>query len=273
MVQDEALTVVLWLWNGWRPVYDYTHVNAMVRMLRANLSIPFRIVCFTDLPDTSSFICETRPLWDIEFNVLDLDTKPGARRPPLHRLNHKPLHPRLRKPLIVQPIVQPPQPTTKPNSYRRLRMFSEWAAQEFPGTILSIDLDAVVVSDLAPILTDHDFRINKGRCSPYNGGMWMLRTGTRQQVWDQFGCHAYRTTRQRGWIGSDQAWIAHVCPNEATWDAEDGVYHYSLATRSDPLPECRVMFTAGAIKPWHEQFRKRHPVLHGIYMRALRCST
>lgn len=231
---SEKLTVILWLWDGWRPIYDYRHVNTMARMIGENLSMPHRVVCITDKPE--GIDCDTFPLWDIDFHVegLPIKFRPGA---------------------------------VRPNSYRRLKMFSAWAVEQFPGKILSIDLDAVVLGKLDPLLSDHDFRINHGRAAPYNGGMWMLRTGTRQKVWDTFGPQAWKITNRKKFVGSDQAWIAHVLPREMTWGRGDGVYHYSLTERFDPLEGARVMFTAGAQKPWHQQFAKKFPQAAAEYAR------
>src|SRR5262245_29898947 len=99
------LTVFLWLWRGWRPVYDYRNVNAMVRMLEARLLMPHRVVCVTDMPH--GIDCETVPLWEDKCRVDGLKPK-------------------------------------MPNSYRRLRLFSAEMAEQFPGWALSLDLDAVL---------------------------------------------------------------------------------------------------------------------------------
>lgn len=55
------LTVVTFLWRGWRPVYNASHVNALQRMLLEYLRMPHRLVCITDMPD--GIKCETLPLW------------------------------------------------------------------------------------------------------------------------------------------------------------------------------------------------------------------
>jgi hypothetical protein len=261
--EPQALTVILWLWNGWRPIYNYKHVNATVRMLADYLPIPHRVVCVTDTPEQIE--CETHPLWALEIKVrgLPVSATGGA---------------------------------AYPNSYRRLKMFSPWAAEQFPGQILSLDLDAVICDDISPLITNDDFKINKGRAAPYNGGMWLLRTGTRTEVWEKFHPNAFAVTSRQRFTGSDQAWISHVLKNEKTWDAPDGVYHYALLRntgRSRPPPgngrfpmrvinrnaapqpqpqpdDCRIMFCAGGIKMWHPEFGIRFPALAEHYRKYLR---
>jgi len=248
MVQDQQpqLTIVTWLWDGWRPVYDYTHVNAMARMLAAFCSVPHRVICVTDMP--ANIECETFPLWDIDFKVLGINATPVQGRV-VNRGERGLMH--------------------YPNSYRRLKLFSPWAAEQFPGKVLSIDLDAVILNDLAPLLTDQDFRINEGKCCPYNGGMWLHRTGTRLHVWERLDQNAFRKTSGKGYIGSDQAWLAHSIPGEATWNRDHGVYHFSHSRPGEDFSECRVMFTAGGTKPWHPLFASKFPELAAAYRRFL----
>lgn len=230
---DDPLTFVLWLWDGWRPVYDARNVNATCRMIRANTHRQHRIVCFTDRP-RGIVECEPLPLPELPFRMIGQ-----------HRMSSN---------------------GARPNSYIRLKMFSPWAAAEFPGKIVSIDLDAVVCSNMDPLWTPEDFRINLGRASPYNGGMWMLRTGSRLQVWEQFSPRSLEITQKRGFFGSDQAWIAHTIPNEKTWSEADGVFHYSQSVRTDrSIPGCKIMFCAGSIKPWDNAFRAKFPKLARIY--------
>jgi len=247
MVQDiGALTIFTWLWTGWRPIYNHTHVNAMARMLGEFLPIPHKVICVTDQP--GGIECETYPLWDIPFEVIGINARPSMGR----------VQPRQERGLVHFP-----------NSYRRLKLFSPWAAQEFPGKVMSIDLDAVITQDLSPLITPHDFRINQGVCCPYNGGMWMLRTGSRVRTWECFDQHAFRKTTHRGYVGSDQAWMAYSMPGEATWTRKEGVYHFSTAIPGEDLSGCRIMFNAGGIKPWHHQFAAKFPAMHAAYMRFL----
>lgn len=246
----DPITVLLWLWNGWRPVYDFKHVNASLSMLDEHMDVPYKPVCITDNP--AGIQCETFPIWDIEFRIHGFEKALPIRQPRAMprgmRLKARPLK-------------------MRPNSYRRLKVFSEWGAEQWPGKVLSIDLDAVICKKMSPLITDHDFRINKGKAAPYNGAMWMLRTGTRRQAWDQFSSQALRQTTARRWVGSDQAWLSLVLPGEATWGKEDGIYHYSQTAIVEDMSACRIMFTAGVTKPWHPMFAQRFPTLHKQYMR------
>lgn len=226
---SEELTVVLHLWEGWRPVYDYRHVNAMVRMLKDYLYVLHDVVCFTDTP--KGIICPTELLQPLDIVV----------------------------------------PEGKPNSYCRLRMFSPWAAKRFSGKmILSIDLDAVILKPIDPLNPpDLDFKINKGIACAYNGGMWLLRPGTRNKVWSLFSEHTFQTTQALGLTGSDQAWLSHILPGEATWGKEDGVYHFSHTPLGTNLSECRIMFFAGAKKPWSKECRDRFFNVYSHYREYL----
>jgi len=231
---NEPLTIVLWLWNGWRPIYNFKHVNAMAGMLFDNLTIPFRLVCITDQQPRLGCDVEMIPLWDIatKFNTI---------------------------------------PKGQPNSYVRLKLFSPWAVKEFPGQVWSIDLDAVIMQNIDSLYSDADFKINLGRSAPYNGGMWLLRTGTRTEVWDRLNSDSPHITKRRGWIGSDQAWLSHTLPQEQTWDAADGVFHYSLCKAARTAPQsCKMMFFAGSIKPWFDLTTRAMPEVALQYRRYLK---
>lgn len=235
------LTVICWLWKstGWRHGYSYVHVNAMQRMLERHLKIPHRLVCVTDNPEGIN--CETVPLWE-------------------------------------QPIVN--VAAHSPNCYRRLWVFSGEAREIFGDVILSIDLDCVIMDDITPIIdTSLEFKINKGIICPYNGAMWLLKTGSRSFVWNCFdpeispGLAAEQKNEDgRNYFGSDQAWISYCLKNEAVWTAEDGIYHFSdhITTKKNPVAEnTRIMFFAGRLKPWMPYVYKLSPMLYNEYQQYL----
>ena len=229
------LTVVCWLWAGWRAIYGAVHVNALARMLREHLHMPHRLVCVTDRPD--GIECETFPLWDDPH----VATAPN-----------------------------------KPNCYRRLKLFAREARDWFGPRVLSMDLDTLIVGDITPLISAHDFRICAGRSSPYNGSMWLLTAGTRTAVWDTF--HPVRspaliaTLRQPGgtrYYGSDQAWISHVLPGEATWTEADGVHRFNARSLFEHrgVPDgARILFFPTDAKPWGERMRQRCPAIYERYM-------
>jgi hypothetical protein len=164
------------------------------------------------------------------------------------------------------------------NCYWRMWFFSEECAKEFPGRIMNIDLDTLVLRDLSPLVTDHNFRILKAGVCPYNGGFWLHRTGTRPSIWRQLTRREVwlmrRDKRARRWVGSDQAWLAWKWPNAPLYTEADGC-HYLMVYRP-ALPEtvteilntARIVFFPGAPcgKPWTPEFASRYPAVHQAYM-------
>lgn len=213
------ITVVTWLWKttGWRKGYDAMHVNALERMVRANLCMPHVFKCITDMPEGIN--CETIPLWD----SLDTNTHP-----------------------------------TRPNCYRRLRAFSEEMRPFLGDKFLSLDLDCVIVGDITPLITNDDFKILRGSAAPYNGSMWMMKTGARKQVWEHFNpsvspdlANKQVLPNGRRYHGSDQAWISYKIPGEKTWGCCDGIYQYVYDVKDKQVPDnAKIIFYAGGEKPW-----------------------
>lgn len=229
------LTIVTWLWKttGWRTGYGAEHVNTLQRMVAANLSIPHVFKCFTDMPE--GIDCETYPLW-----------------------------------------ASPPTDThkTKPNCYRRLKAFGTELRPFLGEKFVSLDLDCVICGDITPILDKKDdFLILEGSSSPYNGSMWMMKTGSRKKVWDDFSPQSspiiaaqQKTPQGRPYYGSDQAWISYKIPGEKTWSKKDGIYQYVYDIKDKPFPnDARIIFYAGAEKPWsNSNFVKLHN-MYGDY--------
>ncbi|MDZ7735904.1 MAG: hypothetical protein U5P41_07240 [Gammaproteobacteria bacterium] len=229
------LTVFTFLWDGWRALYDARHVNALHRMVTAHLSIPHRFVCVTDQP--AGIECETWPLWD----------EPALADRPSHH-----------------------------DSYRRLQLFSPWAAATFgPGWALLLDLDCLVLDELAPLITWDDFRGLKGAVCTYNGSMWLHRLGSRPQVYETFsgdGMRAAltRTSKRKPWRGSDQVWISYCLPGGPFYGNPDGVYRWEGKARvGKRIPDAaRILFFPGNYerKPWAPEFARKFPDVHRRYM-------
>lgn len=238
--RDPELTVVTFLWNGWRPgIYKPRHVEALRLMVAENLSIPHRFLCITDSPGALS--CETLPLW---------------------RDGH---------------VARPPEAM---NSYRRLRLFApEMRELIGTPWVLQLDLDSLVCGPLDPLITWDDLKMVDGTMAPYNGSMWLHRLGSRPQLWQDFDprrspweVHGFhRTERKRHFTdklpgkaqpyrGSDQAWIGYKCPGEPVWNAADGVYRVGKKRRREPIPnDARILFFPGVPKPWTMGKARIHP--------------
>lgn len=234
------LTVVCWKWKSrfWRRgVYDHRHVNALQKMVRMHLAIEHRFVCVTDDPE--GLHCETIPLWEDPI----VDVKRGL-----------------------------------PNCYKRLKLFSQDAGKFFGERILSIDLDCVIFRDFTSLVDRHEeFVILKGRASPYNGSMWLLTAGSRPHVWESFDSllspslvRRQRKDNGQRYYGSDQAWISYCCPDEATWSGDNGVYQYMNEIRRKSVPDdARIVFFAGAQKPWLSSVKVENPKIYTEYNRYL----
>lgn len=230
------LTVICFKWTGWRPLYDARHVNALARMVRAHLHIPYRFVCVTD--DTAGIECDTMPLWD----------DPAVPNRPSHH-----------------------------DSYRRLRLFGDWAHQQFDGYLLSLDLDCVILDDITPLITWDELRLLKGGVCTYNGSMWLHKTGTRRFIYDDFNPEQWptiaaplKTAKGKPWRGSDQVWLSYRAPNERMYTAEDGVYRCEryMRTRQRVPDNARIVFFPGLIdkKPWSDETRRALPQIYDRYM-------
>lgn len=216
------LTIVTWLWNGWRPLYAPEHVYRMRDMLAKHLSVPHRFVCVTDQPDKLPDI-ETIQLWQIPHGCT-----PGA--------GHA-------------------------NCYARLRLFHEWAAENIGPRLLSIDLDAIVLKDFADILPSPEvtFMALRANCCEYNGSLWMVTPGAHNHLWTKLSGNRIRLSKQktapngRPVVGSDQAWMAYMLPGQDTWGPEHGIYWHHDCDNRVPA-DARIVFFPGTEKPWDKRF-------------------
>lgn len=239
------LTIVTWKWTqpGYRSVFTAEHVNTLASMVRRNLRIPHRFVCFTD--DAAGL------RGDIFVHNL-----PSA--------------------AVVPAIDGQPM---RPNCFRRLWAFGE-SQHHFAvlgDRFVSIDLDCVITGDLTPLFdVPDDFKMwgDTARSTQYNGSLWLMRTGKRAHVWHEFlrtgAAEAYNTTRKAGMIGTDQAWISHVLGRgEAMWTREDGVYSFRNQVAQRPkrdLPvNAKIIFFHGRHDPWHDDVQRAYPWVREHY--------
>ena len=153
--------------------------------------------------------------------------------------------------------------------WRRLKAFDESMADIIGPRFVWLDLDAVIVGDITPLLaTDADFQVWRGatprRC-PYNGSMVLMDAGARARVWAGFDYEfAVAEIGRRNMIGTDQAWIAlSLGPDERVWTRADGVLSfrfdlvpqwYRQALERCPLPvalpgDARIVFFHGEYDP------------------------
>lgn len=227
------LSVVCWKWKpapGYRSTFGAEQVNVLRSMVKRHYARPHRFICVTDDGKGIEAGIEVVPLWQ-DFA--------GLRSP--HGGNN-------------------------PACYRRLRAFAPDAEKYFGERLVSVDLDCVITGDLVPLWErDEDFVIwgDTNPTTPYNGSMWMLRTGSRSKVWTEFDPkRSPALGLAKRYIGSDQAWLA-VClgPNEPRWTRRDGVcsYRNEIAPKGGALPsDARIVFFHGRHDPWHLDIQQRH---------------
>lgn len=197
-------------------------------MVRRNYQEPHRFICVTDAPEGIDSRVEIVPLWNDFASV--------------------------------------PSPLGKgyPSCYRRLKMFSKEIAAIFGERFVSLDLDCVITSDVAPLWDRADDFVIWGdtnRTTPYNGSMILMTAGARKQVWEDFNPKTSpAAAKALGYLGSDQAWIgARLGAMEHKWTAKDGVYSYrnEIAPKQGKLPEnARIAIFHGHIDPDMPQAQK-----------------
>jgi len=133
----------------------------------------------------------------------------------------------------------------------------------------------LLCDDVAPVWQrKEDFVIwgEDNRRTPYNGSMWMMNAGAREQVWAKFVAKpAYIIDRARaaGLFGSDQAVISYVLGREEPrWTARDGVFSYRshVKTNGGKKPaNARIVFFEGNYDPWDPALQQKSPWIKEYY--------
>lgn len=218
--------------QGYRSQFGPETVNVLARMVRRHYTKPSRFICVTDDPTGIDSSVEIVPLWSDHANV---PSPSGGRGP---------------------------------SCYRRLKLFAREAGETFGERIVSIDLDCVITGNIEALFAGgEDFKIwgDTARGTPYNGGLFMLKAGTRPQVWEAFDpIRGPAKGRRLGYIGSDQAWIgACLGPNEPKWSAKDGVYSFrnqiAPPRGNGQLPQgASVVMLHGHWDPWGAGMAQRY---------------
>lgn len=226
------LTFVTFRWQppiGYRSTFAPDTVYALKDMIARHYAGPHRFVCVTDQPMALPGI-ETIPLWE------DCSAIPSP-------IGH-----------------------SYPSCYRRLKLFAPDAGQMFGERLVSIDLDTVIVRDVSPLFDRPDDFVIWGESdfphtTPYCGSLWMLKTGSRPQVWTEFN---ERTSPGDAWRagcrGSDQGWISYILGRrEAVWTRADGVYSFRkhISKSGYRLPkDARLVSFHGKVDPWTRSAQK-----------------
>lgn len=239
------LTVVCWKWEPLNPNYrsKFTsdHVNTFAKMVDRHYKGPHEIVCITDDPIGIDPSIRIVSLWN-HFRT-----------------------------------VPSPLGVDYPACYSRLYAFDHSMRHTLGERFISVDLDCVITGDVTDLWSRReDFIIweNNTRpasfagmplkpVTPYNGSMWMMNPGCRQQVFSDFDpAMSPIETHNAGYVGSDQAWFALKIPGEATWGKQDGVYSWRkhMKNRMYFLPEdAKIIFFQGQEDPWDQSAIDKAP--------------
>jgi len=224
------LTVVTFKWRGWRKDL-YKPAHVMALKKMLKEHLTIPHEFVCVTDDPRGLECQTRPLW----TEPEISTAPG-----------------------------------RPNSYRRLRLFAPEARNMFGPKVLQMDLDCLIRGNIDHLITDDPFKIMYGKAAPYNGSMWLHKTGSKTYVWSEFSKHAPEQVRRYERVtgvrhyGSDQAWMSFKIPLAPTWKPEDGAYHFTLINNKVP-EDARIIFFAGHLKPWSRGMAERCPEIYDAY--------
>lgn len=221
------LDIVTYFWRGGRADYKPEHVNLLRRMVARHYKKPHRFTCVTNHPEGL----------DRRIRVIP-DTEDFA---------------------TTHPDIEYYKQRPRQSCFRRLRHWQPHAAKLFGRRIVTIDIDVVIVGNLAPIFDRQEdvvlLRGSAGAGSIYNGTLQILNAGARPHVWNDFDPdESPNAARRCGFGGTDQAWLSFILgPHETTIGREEGVYKFSHACKPPryELPSnARIVHFAGPKKPW-----------------------
>ncbi len=226
------IAVVCWLWSGnanlSRREFLPEYVNVLGKNIARHLTIPHRFVCVSDKPD------------GLQSHVTWFETPAEARRVGL---------------------LQSPEGPRFPSCYRRLWSWSQ-EAKALGDRILVIDIDLVAVGNLDHLFDNTEEFVgwrpyrDWGAKLRYGGGIYLLRTGSRAHVWENFkGAESIKKARAANFRGSDQAWISYQLTQggnvEKYWDRAAGLYSVRDLDVKLTLPsDARLVQFNGGTKPW-----------------------
>lgn len=241
---------VVWIWKGSRQ-YEPEHVNYLYRQLERVCQGKFSLVCISD--DTQGFL-------------------PGIEV--------------IKTPLAAMALadLRSPEKLNFPSCYRRLWMFSD-EARMLGERVMLIDVDLVFTANPHPLFERSEDFVGWrplrtwGRENRFGGGIYLLRTGTRTDVWDSFKGHeSINIARRAGLRGSDQAWLSYcLASTEASWPKHSGIYsvrdlNYSarstlqgarqtIKRHGKPLElpsDALIVQFNGPDKPWQDKTKLQH---------------
>lgn len=226
------LSFVCWKWSrpGYQRQFPSEYVNVLRSMVARHYRRAHRFICVTDEPDGLDSRIEAIPC-PVTFDALSS-----------------------------------PHGSRFPSCYRRLWNFSREASAVLGERILATDIDVVITGDLEPIVDREEDFVSwsdpRFGWHKVPGGVYLLRTGSRPDVWEEFDPGVSPGIAARaGCRGSDQAWMSYkLHPVPATWSADDGLYSMKwLAPGPALVPGVRFISTPGELKPWSPLLQAKYP--------------
>jgi len=167
----------------------------------------------------------------------------------------------------IHAISMPPEVRKLPTFLPKLWLWSEELGQEIGERYACIDLDALVLADLAPLLYKAEMVIwNWCGGEYYNTSLFALDPGCRSRVWSEFSMEAMERAkkdwlhrqivdgigrhRSTVWTG-DQSWVSWLLgPGEATISPAGAVRQFRhVDDAAAKPPGVRVFFFCGPMCP------------------------
>lgn len=231
------ITVLTYLWNGGKD-YSPVSVNVLYGMFRRHCPSMNRFICVAEGFDDGQFAegIEVVPMPRAAKKLADLETpnKPHA-----------------------------------PSCYRRLYTFSE-QAREWGEWVFQTDVDCVLTGSIEPLLENPQDFVGWRPASEWKfgvqkrvaGGSFLLRTGSRTDVWERFSWRPDRVIDlavRLGYRGSDQAIMSMMLQGCAVWPKDCGIHRigdFRKANSAEPFalpPGSRIVHFLGpnGEKPWN----------------------
>jgi len=205
---------------------------------------------------------------------------PDFRNNPYYRYDHhyvNNLHSMLKRHLSIphelvcvtdnpQGIIPAVRVVTMPGSvkemgtyYPKLFAFQPEAGKRFGERILMMDLDVVIVDDIAPLLdTDAPFtawetnKIPADRKARFNTSFVLMDGGAFPEVWNRFDPNTGpQEAEDAGFERGDQGWVSYILDNEgASWPKFNAGIESFTPIQHTGLPEsARVVFFNGRSSP------------------------
>jgi len=182
-----------------------------------------------------------------------------------HRLTC--VHDGIEPPPGVEGIRMPDAVAALPDYLPKLWAWSPELHKRFTERVAFIDLDVVIVGDLAPVIdTDDDVLLwDSAVGEPYNTSLYALRPGHHQEVWTSLtpGRLDLAKRQAKRWTG-DQSWVAFVLNlTMPTFGEDTGVIRYRRSLHKLDLPAgTRAAFFCGPMAPDTEKSQTRWIARH-----------